>query len=169
MFLGAQFQHNHVIYNAYMVLEFILMNGMLRNSRTGPRGPRWAEVTGVLVYLAVLIWSIWSGWSKPDLWTNALIVGGSIIGLHAAFVLFHLANDGQRRLLTVPVFWVVLAVMVYFFTFIVIFGLYNYLIDRSEHLAGRVYAINDILFLLRYGLTLVGLSMMIGSSSQENT
>lgn len=167
IYLGAHFQHNHVIYNAYMVLEFILINAMLMRSGTGTAMPRWSAVLGAVAYLVGLLWSIHAGWTEPHLWTNALIIGGSILGVHAAFVLFTMARDGQQRLLEEPYFWIVLAVMVYFLCFIPVFGLYNYLSARSEELAMRVYAINDLLFLLRYGLTLAGLILLARSSLKK--
>lgn len=149
--------NNHTLYNAYMVLEFILINGMLVRSRTNGSIPKWIMIAGCIAYLSALIWNIVVSYPDPGLWTTTLIIGGSLLGIHAAHVLFHMANDGQRRLLSTPVFWVVLAVMVYFFTFIPVFGLYNYLTSHSEELANRVYRTNDLLFVLRYGLTLVGL------------
>jgi hypothetical protein len=67
-------------------------------------------------------------------------------------VMFRLADTSTVRLARLPAFWMLLSVMLYFLCIIPVFGLHNYFAVRNAQLARVIYPMNDVLFMLRYGL-----------------
>ena len=157
--------NNHVLYNAYFVVEFGVIMVLL--CRTWPRSQVLHRMIAgaVALLFPVLVLDLWLHGSVHVLVTNALIIGGFLIGILAAKALFMLVQESDVALHRLPLFWVLLSFMVYYLTFIPIFGLYNYLSQHESTVAFELSNFNNVLFLIRYGLVLVGLVMLCRQSA----
>ena len=122
----------------------------------------------VALLFPVLVVDLWLHGSVHVLVTNALIIGGFLIGILAAKALFMLVQESDVALHRLPLFWVLLSFMVYYLTFIPIFGLYNYLSKHESTVAFELSNFNNVLFLIRYGLVLVGLVLLYRQSTMRH-
>lgn len=152
---------NHLLYNSYLFTEFMLTVGLvLRSLPMRPRAIEYAAAVALIVFCGAFAWDLVSHGTWKVFATNALIVGGFMIGSLATLALFVLARTSSGTLYRLPVFWVLLSFLVYFLCIAPVFGLYNYLIDHNPALAVRIYVINDVLFVLRYVLVIIGLLIL---------
>jgi hypothetical protein len=153
--------NNHVLYNAYFVIDFGVIAWLLY--RTFPDAPNLHRMitAAIILLVPILVWDLWSNGTLHLLATKALIIGGFLLGLLTVHSLFILVRESSIALHHQPLFWMLLSIMVYYLSFIPIFGLYNYLVANNSTVAFEMSNINNVLFLLRYGLVLVGLVLLV--------
>ncbi|MCB0793628.1 MAG: hypothetical protein KDB88_02730 [Flavobacteriales bacterium] len=143
---------NLVFYNAYMVMEFLLITAMLWSMDVGRQHGGIRSVIMLLLFLATLAFELWHQSPVSTFFTKSVVVGGLVMAMGSILVLFRLANDGQEALHRRAEFWMLLSVVTYFLGFIPILGLYFYIAERDPELGASIYRINDVLFVLRYAL-----------------
>jgi len=144
--------NNQWIYNLYLVVEFTTLCAMILCLAPDRNRARVRTVVGVVVYAVAVVVNVRSNGSVRVFATQALLVGGLVLALLALVVMYRLADTSTVRLARLPAFWMLLSVMLYFLCIIPVFGLYNYFAVRNEQLARVIYSMNDVLFVLRYGL-----------------
>lgn len=159
--MGQRGINNHLLYNVYFAVEFGLIVWFLHTHWPQARTLRRTVRAAALLFAPVLVWDIWAHGSPHYLATNALIIGGFLLGGLTAQALFIMVRVSAGPVHREPLFWVLLSIMVYYLAFIPILGLYNYLVFHNPDLAMRIYSINPLLFVLRYGLVLLGLVMVL--------
>lgn len=145
--------NNHVFYNLYMLLEFGTISMMVWSVHPRERYATWSVFTAFVLFLIVFWWDVSRG-TLMAFSTRALITGGFLLASLASIALVRLMRDTSRPMYEKAEFWALLSIAFYFFCFLPIFGLYNYLDRRNSPVADPVYAINDLLFIVRYGMTI---------------
>lgn len=158
--LGHQGLNNHLLYNGYFLLDFGVITWMLYRSFPGATGLHRLLAGAGLMLLPTLLWDLWSNGTPHLLFTKTLIIGGFMLGLLAVIALFMLVRGSEVPVHRRPLFWILLSIMVYYLSFIPIFGLYNYLVTNHSPIVFEVNKVNSILFLTRYGLVLTGLVLL---------
>lgn len=152
---------NHGIYNAYMMIEFATLWGMVGAV------PLSAKLISRLCLLGfgatAVLWMIDLSLrgTVHTISTNTLIVGGALLAAAAAGAVFLYMRGTYAPLHQDPLFWALLSTVAYFMCFVPTFGLYNYLSAHNPALASKVLLVNDLLFLLRYLLVCVSLVLLI--------
>ncbi len=158
--LSSRGINNHLAYNVFFAVEFVVIARLLYINWPEARHLRRVVQVAVAIFLPTLVWDLGSHDSPHYLATNALIIGGLLLGAISAKALFVLARESIVPLHREPLFWVLLSIMVYYLTFIPIFGLYNYLIAQNSPITFQLNYINNVLFVIRYGSVLTGLVML---------
>ncbi|HNR55242.1 MAG TPA: hypothetical protein PKJ19_08755 [Flavobacteriales bacterium] len=158
--LGHQGLNNHLLYNAFFLLDFGVISWMLYRSFPGAPGLHRLLAGAGIMLLPTLLWDLWSNGTPYLLATKTLIIGGFLLGLLAVIALFELVRESAVPVHRHPLFWILLSIMVYYLSFIPIFGLYNYLVANHSQIVFEVNKVNSVLFLTRYGLVLVGLVLL---------
>lgn len=159
--MGARGFENQWLYNAYMLAEYALLTMVLiRIGEALDRRTRGVMGVAAFLFAAFFLWDVSDAGTFRLFASNALIIGGFILGSVSAWVLLKLADKSDGSLIPKPEFWLLLAIMGYFLCTAPMFGLYNHLSDSNPSLGRQVYGFNDLLFALRYGLTAVSLCML---------
>jgi len=159
--MGQNGMANQWLYNTYMIAEFTFLSFVLLHLGT-PLLRQIRLVLGIaaFVFVTFLIWDVSDSGTFHVFASNTLIMGGFLLGAIAAWVLLTLAVKSHASLIVLPEFWVLIAIMGYFLCTAPMFGLYNHFSEANPALGLQVYRINDILFVLRYGLTAAGLALL---------
>ena len=157
---GQHGLNNHLLYNGYFMLDFAVITWMLYRTFPGAMGLHRLIAGANIVVFATLIWELWDHGTPHLLATKALIIGGFMLGLLAVRALFTLVRESDVPVHRRPLFWILLSIMVYYLSFIPIFGLYNYLVANHSPIVFELNKVNSILFLTRYGLVLTGLILL---------
>lgn len=160
--------NNHFLYNVVFVVEFSLITRMIYITWQRATNLRRNILIAIAIIVPVLAWDLWAHGSAHYLATNALIIGGLLLGIISAQALFVLVRESIVPLHREPLFWVLLSIMVYYLTFIPIFGLYNYLIAQNSPIAFQLNDINNVLFVIRYGCVLTGLVMLYRQATRSH-
>ena len=147
---------NHWAYNIYMFLEFGMLSMILFHMPFAPRYIRGQLLFCALLFITVFLWDSHVHHSFFEFSTNALIVGGLLLAAQAFLALLRISTRGESAPLGRGDVWALLSIMLSFLCFVPSFGLYNYLTGLSEERANDLLTINDVLFILRYGLVSLG-------------
>lgn len=142
---------NHWIYNVYFCLEFTLLVGLARG-----QGSRLVVVLAGLAYLAVQMIEAWSGAGYRQFCNHVYMAGAFVLTALYLQRGYALAAKSDVPIQSVPMTWVYLSIVVWFGASIPFNGLLNYLVVHDLALAERLYPINEVLALVRYGLVVVG-------------
>ncbi len=145
--------HNIWLYNFYTPIEITLL---LLLAYDGLK-IRW-ERASILCWLAV-VWCIFfmriAERLRAEEFVSATFMAGAF-GITVAFVylLFQLAQNSDEALVHQPRFWLYLGVVLYFGGLIPLYGLLNKMISINIPDTDRLYDINDVLCLTRYGMVI---------------
>lgn len=148
--------NNHALYNSYMVGEYALLSLVLWHMPPTDRLGRRLVLVGAAMFFLAFTLDLFIRGTYFSFASNALIAGGTLLAVQAALALWRLMLATDLPLYGLPAFWVLVSTVLYFFCFLPVLGLYNYLTTISSPLADQVYGINDVLFILRYGMIAVG-------------
>ncbi|MEZ4739095.1 MAG: hypothetical protein R2818_06985 [Flavobacteriales bacterium] len=110
--LGRYGINNHVLYNLFFVVDLAVIMWLLH--RTFPLAPNLQRmITGaLLIIVPALFVDMWTNGTVHLLATNALIIGGFLLGLVTTHALFILVREDTQALHRLPLFWVLLSIMV---------------------------------------------------------
>jgi hypothetical protein len=144
--------NNQWMYNVYLVVEFTTLCAMILCLAPDRNRALVRTVVGGVVYAVAVVVNVRSNGSVRVFASQALLVGGLVLALLALVVMYRLADTSTVRLARLPAFWMLLSVMLYFLCIIPVFGLHNHFAARNPQLARLIYPMNDVLFMLRYGL-----------------
>lgn len=156
--LGERGIPNQWLYNGYMLGEHIaLLMVVFYMGRELIRALPYVLVFALVLFLAAFIRDLTAAGTFGVFASNGLVVGGFLIGTSAALVMLAMAFRGPLRVTAEPRFWILLALVSYFLCTAPLFGLYNRLSAESPEIGLKIYQLNDLLFVMRYGLTAFGL------------
>lgn len=157
--MRAQGLHNHELYNAYMVVEFFcLLLGAVVVSGERKSDRPWVLATAAAFLLALCLEVCINGGVQVFA-TFTVLVAGILLAIWSYVPLVRFSTDPNRSMLRRPEFYALLSTACYFLCFLPVLGLYLYLVKRSPTLAGQVYAVNDVLFIVRYLLLTAGFAL----------
>ncbi len=140
---------NTTFFNAFAVVEFLLVLRLLATLRSGSKG---LFVITALLGLLGWCWS-WSRWRSFDfLLTEGISITSLLLTLWTLVLLWQLSEESRTPLVKVPELWVLTALLVFYGTLFPIIGPLRLLYDGSPELAGYLYNIVKVLSWVRYGL-----------------
>lgn len=151
---------NHAVYNAYMLLEFATLTWMVMSiPRPSPTSRRLALLC-LPLFLAVYAWQ----WNmqrimdeEPALFHFALMGGGTLLALQSILALHRLVQEGPVHPSSNAAIWMLASTCLYFISAAPLLMAVLHFNSANEVLAGTLYDLNDLLFMLRYGLMFLGL------------
>ena len=148
------------LYNIYMVLEFSLLIASAYDFFQTKFYKR-AAIAALFLYLPGWIYQIAS--NGIDYFSVMGYVLGCIyltpVFLAAVYEISIKTENPRKH----PFLWQSIGIIIYFGGVIPIFSMFNYFIhgnDHSKELGIKLYAVNDILGVLRYGLIFYGLLLI---------
>jgi len=141
---------NQWMYNAYFTAEFALLFGFAGPDRGGNRA-----LLGGVLYLGLQLFEalLRGGYDRFCNYTylsGALVLTG--LYLHRCYTL---AARSDGPVLSVPRAWAYLSIVTWFGASIPFNGVLNYLVAHELPLAVKLYSINEMLALMRYGLVFI--------------
>jgi hypothetical protein len=145
------------LYNGYIAVEYALWALVLWELGGRTARARREVLAGAVVFAAAYAAEAAVRPFNTDFHTNALVIGGFTLAVQAALGLYRQLDDGVEPLPRRPAFWVLLAIALYSVAVTPVLGLFNYLVERNPDLARRMQDLNDVLYLLRYGLLALAL------------
>lgn len=160
MYTRARGSANHGIYNAYMVIEFATLWGVVASVPLNTKSIARLSAIGFAATVLVWVLDLSRKGSFAILSTNTLIIGGTLLALAACGAMYAFMRQTFSPLHREPLFWALLSIVAYFMCFVPVFGLYNHFSIRNEELAYKLLILNDWLFVLRYTLVCVSLVLM---------
>ena len=151
---------NHAVYNAYMLLEFATLTWMVMSI------PRPSPTSRRLALLSLLLFTALYGWQwnvqrildeEPALFHFALIGGGTLLALQSILALHRLVQEGPVHPSGNAAIWMLASTCLYFISAAPLLVSVLHFNSTNEVLATTLYNLNDLLFMLRYGLIFLGL------------
>lgn len=145
--------HNIWMYDLYVPVEFGLLAGYV-----GAQMKRWwkTKALAVLAVLFVLVYALELRAAMPEQFVSrSYMLSSIILGLAFIAVLYDMSDQVDIPLQRSPRFWAYLGMVAFFLGSIPLLGLWNVITLKAPQSAPRLYAINHVLFTLRYGLIIV--------------
>jgi hypothetical protein len=151
---------NHAVYNGYMLLEFASLTWMVMSiPRPSPASRRLALLC-VPLFLAVYGWQ-WSlqygSDEAPELFFLALMVGGTLLALQSILALHRLVEEGPVNPAGNAAIWMLASTCLYFISAGPLLVAVLHFARSDEQLANTLLDLNNLLFMLRYGLIFLGM------------
>jgi|GEM_PF-1243620 len=145
--------NNTWVFNIYMLIEFILLSlagRLLLGTKLFRIG------IPVVIVLQTILWGVniyVKGMNQFASWS--FICGSIIIVAIYIAILFQHSLFTKQNILTQPVFWLCMSVILFFGCDVPYWGLHNYLDSKNLSLDRKLFIINYILNFVRYPLVAV--------------
>ncbi|MBL8001921.1 MAG: hypothetical protein JNL05_08165 [Flavobacteriales bacterium] len=159
--LSSQQRSNTLYYDLYMPVEFVLLCAVIWEIAGRKTKVRTQLLIGLCIVLTVFTFETSHNGGFAQFNTNTLIIGGFCLTVLSGLGLFRLLEQPEP-LIRLPEFWALLSITAYFIGIIPVFGLYNYLAERSSELASDLIHMNDVLYVVRYGMVSVAFFLASG-------
>jgi hypothetical protein len=160
MWLMWEARPNHGVYNLYMVLEFTTLTWMVMSIPHPSRGSRRLALLTMLLFLAVYGWQ-WNvqriTGAEPALFHYALIGGGTLLALQSILALHRLVREGPVHPAGNAAIWILASTCLYFISAAPLLVAVLHFEQSNIGIALMLLDLNDLLFMLRYGLMFLGL------------
>lgn len=141
-----------IIFNCYILLEFLfLMLPLLGWQHSKGRASTFTII--ILFYAAIWFSSMFL--QGMDIFATYTFLSGAVIltstYLYVAVRLATVTTNIERE----PVLWLAIAIILYFGGIVPLFAMFQYFIQQGKtELGSALYTINDVLAIIRYGLTI---------------
>jgi hypothetical protein len=151
---------NYAVYNLYMVLEFATLTWMVMSIPRPSRTSRWLALLSLTLFGAVYAWQWYlqhTSVEPPAFLHLALMVGGTLLALQSILALHRLVEEGPVHPSDNAAIWMLASTCLYFISAAPLLMAVLHLSDGSKIVALSLLDLNDLFFLLRYGLIFLGL------------
>ncbi len=151
--------NNHAVYNAYMITEFVALTLMMLSLHPHSKRFRWYARGSFLCFVLFFLSHLYhTGFHQ--LAAKPLIVGGFFLATHAMWALYAFVSETHHPIFKKAEFWILGSLVVYFLGCSPVFGFFN------NYFSEKIMHVNDVLFVLRYTMTLVGILLFIKQPDQ---
>ncbi len=146
---------NQWLYNLYFPIEFMMLVLLSLRTLAVSRAFGITLLLGSGFVVGELIETL-TGSGFGTMATTTYIIGGAILCALSVAGLFKLANTTEARLRHHPLFWVLLATVLWFGGCIPLTGVLNYLEARDHDLTLNLYRVVQALCIVRYATMAYG-------------
>ena len=148
---------NHQVYNIYMALEFASLSWLVASIPKPDRSSIRIALVCALLFFAVYGVEWYRGSMSDDatLFHLALNAGGILLALQSVLALHRLVQSGPVDAMNNGAIWVLAATCLYFISASPLLGGVIHFSHSEPQIALALLDVNDVLFVLRYGLCLV--------------
>lgn len=143
-------QNNAVFYNAFELLEFFLVLGMLKDHWREPIGLRSIGVLGGVLYGANMLLVD----PRITMLYEGIVVLGILLASVNAIVLWRLANESIVPLPQLPIFWLCIGSVLYFGGLAPVVAMAHFVQVKDVELATLLWTLVPTLGILRYALAI---------------
>lgn len=149
-YTSTQGIRNSPIFNAYVLVEFVLLLWLVFRLR-----PQWRTALGAALVMGVGVWalSFWRRGNAHFMFTDAIMVISLLLAVFFLVLLWQLAETSDEPLTRRSHFWLFLGLVVYFGALFPIIGPLEYLWASYPALTRNLYVVITVLALTRHVLT----------------
>lgn len=152
---------NTFFYNLYWVVEFLMLVAICQATKPLPK---YALIAILVLFLGIWCVNYVQLWGQPRFVTWSGISGGFILTGLYLWLLWHVVNSWSGKLATSAVFWVCLAVLVYYGASSPILGTLNYFIAVDMQLAAKLYTFTRVLCVVKFCFMAIACLQMEGGT-----
>ena len=138
---------NAPFYNAFIVLEFLLVLAMAHAQQ-----PDWGKVLLLVAAVGLagfVVNARFVDW-QHDMLFEAIVLFAFLLAIVLGALLWRMANTSTIALLRLPAFWLFTGMLLYFTALPPVIGLARYLRKQDLELAGTLWTIMPVLCTVRY-------------------